>query len=70
MAQCGQGQAAVQRIRERFAAAETTGWRTHEPGSHGLTGRGARSDPCDRGRVDGSGRRALAAAKATGAKGG
>ena len=35
-AQRGRGQAAVQRIREGFAAAEATGWRSHEPGFHGL----------------------------------
>jgi class 3 adenylate cyclase/predicted ATPase len=32
----GQGRAAVQRIREGLAAAEATGWRSHEPAFHGL----------------------------------
>ena len=36
LAQRGQGQAAVQRIREGLAAAEATGWRLHEPGFLGL----------------------------------
>jgi class 3 adenylate cyclase/tetratricopeptide (TPR) repeat protein len=36
LAQRGQGRAAVQRIREGLAAAESTGWRGHEPGSLGL----------------------------------
>jgi adenylate cyclase len=36
LAQRGQGQAAVERIRGGLAAAESTGWRSHEPGSLGL----------------------------------
>ncbi|MGC2199150.1 MAG: AAA family ATPase, partial [Stellaceae bacterium] len=36
LAQRGSGQAAVQRIREGFSAAEATGWRNHEPGFLGL----------------------------------
>jgi class 3 adenylate cyclase/predicted ATPase len=36
LAQRGEGRAAVQRIREGFAAAEATGWRSHEPGLFGL----------------------------------
>jgi class 3 adenylate cyclase/tetratricopeptide (TPR) repeat protein len=36
LAHRGQGQAAVQRIREGLSAAEATGWRSHEPGFLGL----------------------------------
>jgi predicted ATPase len=36
LAQHGNGQAAVQRIREGLSAAEATGWRSHEPGFLGL----------------------------------
>jgi len=36
LAQRGQSLAAVQRIREGLAAAEATGWRSHEPAFHGL----------------------------------
>ena len=36
LAQRGQGRAAVQRIREGLAAAEATGWRSHEPAFYGL----------------------------------
>jgi predicted ATPase len=36
LTQRGQGRAAVERIREGLAAAESTGWHIHEPGSLGL----------------------------------
>ncbi len=36
MAQRGEGRTAVQRIREGVAAAEATGWRSHEPGFLGF----------------------------------
>jgi class 3 adenylate cyclase/predicted ATPase len=68
LAQRGQGQAAVQRIREGFAAAEATGWRSHEPGFHGLLAEAlALTGAIEEGLTVLAG--ALAAAEASGARG-
>jgi predicted ATPase len=68
LAQRGQGRAAVQRIRGGLAAAESTGWRSHEPGflgwlAHALALTGAIDDGL---KVLAE---ALAAAAASGARG-
>jgi predicted ATPase len=68
LAQRGQGQAAAQRIREGFAAAEATGWRSHEPGFHGLLAEAlALTGAIEEGLTILAG--ALADAKASGARG-
>jgi len=68
LAQRGQGQAAVQRIRGGLAAAESTGWRSHEPGFLGLLADAlALTDAIDDGLKVLT--EALAAAEASGARG-
>src|SRR5262249_23360189 len=68
LAQRGQGQAAVQRISSGLAAAEATGWRSHEPSFLGLLAEAlALTGAIDDGLKVLS--EALAAAEASGARG-
>ena len=68
LAQRGQGQAAVRRIREGLLAAEATGWRSHEPAFHGLLAEAlALTGAIEEGRIVLA--EALATAEASGARG-